>query len=94
MDQRQDARAFLRSGPWTPLDAAAQLAQQLQMLHAWTETHEPLDPSIERVIKVELVDLDHVLDLGEDSNLLVSAEQGNASVRQIQLLRKWLTTVR
>ena len=94
MDTYARAHAFLGSGPWIPLDVAAQLVQQLHMLHAWTETHEPLDPSIERVIEFELLALDHVLDLGDDSNLLVSVDQWKHSVRQIQLLRNWLTSVR
>jgi hypothetical protein len=94
MNSYARAHAFLRSGPWIPLEVAAQLVQQLQMLHAWTATHEPLDPSIGRVIECELVDLDHVLDLGNDSNVLVSLDHWQHSVRQIRLLRNWLTSVR
>jgi hypothetical protein len=94
MDTLARAYAFLRSGPWIPLEMAAQLVRQLHMLHAWTATHEPLDPSIERVIELELVALDHMLDLGNDSNVLVSVDHWKHSVRQIRLLRNWLTSVR
>jgi len=93
MDSRQDVRAFLKSGAWVPLDAAAQLTRQLQMLRAWVQAHKPLDLSVEQVIKIELADLAHLLDRGKNGNLLVPAERWQDAVQEIQLLRKWLTSL-
>ena len=93
MDPQQDVRAFLKSGTWVPLEAAAQLSEQLLLLRAWAEAHESLNLSIEQVIKIELADLGHLLDLGEERNVWVSAERWQAAVRQIQLLIRWLTSL-
>jgi hypothetical protein len=94
MGSDEDARAFLGTGAWVPVDVAAQLILHLQMLRLWVRAHEPLDSSLERVIRIELAEVGHLLTLGENGNQLVSADRWKAAVCRLRHLRKWLTRVR
>jgi hypothetical protein len=94
MGHRQNLRAFLGSSAWVPLEVAAQLTQHLTVLQGWANAHEPLDPAVALLINIEMADIEHLLDLGEACNLLVSAARWPAAVRDVELLTEWLTARR
>lgn len=57
----------------------------------WATAHEPLEPSIARLIRIQIADIDHLLDLGLHCNLLVSMDRWRAAVREIERFTNWLT---
>ena len=92
MGSHQQAREFLESGSWVPLDACAQLARDLEVLRTWMEAHAPLDRRITLPIKIALSDIDHLLSLGTHCNVLVPVDRWKTAVRATQLLVEDLTS--
>ena len=91
MESRRDSRAFLALGTWIPLGVEEQLFHQLKVLQAWATAHEPLKPSVARLIHIQLADIEHLLDLSIHCNLLVSADRWRAAVQELASLTGWLT---
>ena len=94
MRSRRDARAFLGLGSWIPLDIEGQLIHQLEVLRAWAPAHEPLEPSVARVVHIQLADIEHLLDLGTHCDMLVTADRWRATVQELAALTQWLTVPR
>jgi hypothetical protein len=94
MSSHRDLRAFLAFGAWVPLEVETQLLHHLKVLQAWATAHEPLEPSITRLIHIQLADIEHLLDLGRHCNLLVSADRWRAAVRDLERLIAWLAAPR
>ena len=90
MGSPQDKQAFLGAGVWIPVEVADQLSHCLQSLRRWTRAHEPLNPEITLLIKVELSEIDHLVELSRDYNILVSAERWRYVVRKICLFTEQL----
>jgi hypothetical protein len=94
MGSHRDSRAFLALGTWIPLEIAEQLFHQLKELQAWATAREPREPSIARLVHIQLADIEHLLDLGIHCNLLVSADRWRAAVQELASLTEWLTAPR
>jgi hypothetical protein len=91
MPSDRESQAFLGAGPWVPVETATQLSHQLEVLQAWTEPNEPLDSSIELMIRIQLIKVEFLLTLGCDYTILASAKRWRAAVRDIHLLMERLT---
>jgi hypothetical protein len=91
MPSDRESQAFLAAGPWVPVEAATQLIHQLKVLQAWAETNEPLDSSTELMIRLQLIKIEFLLDLGSYYNILASAKRWKAGAQDIQLLTERLT---
>ena len=94
MDAHRDARAFLALGTWVPLEVEEQLFYQLKVLQAWATAHEPLEPSIARLVHIQLAEIEHLLDLGIYCNLLVAVDRWRDTVQELASLTEWLTVPR
>ena len=94
MDSRRDSRTFLVLGTWMPLGVEEQLFHQLEVLQAWATAHEPLKPSVARLVHIQLADVEHLLDLGIHCNLLVSADRWRAAVQELASLTERLNVPR
>ena len=91
MRSRRSPRAFLALGPWIPLDVEQQLLHQLEVLQTWAAAHEPLEPSIARLVHIQLAEIEHLLDLGDRCGLLVSADRWRAAVHELASFKEWPT---
>ena len=88
MDSSRNLPTFPGTGAWVPVEAAEQLIQQMRLLRAWSKNQEHLKPAQALLIKIELSEVEYLLDL----DTVVPAERWQAVVKRIQLLTELLTS--
>ena len=91
MDRPRNFPDRLARGPWVPLDVARQLTATLTVLHRWAKTHQVTDSAIGLLIKIQMADLEHLLELDRTCDLLVTAERWEHALQGVQRLTRWLT---
>ena len=94
MQQNFSSRRFFENSVWVPLESVHQLTQSLKVLQAWAKANEPLAFLTTVLIRRRLEKIDHLLDLGTHSRVLVPTERWKQVVRELQLLTELLTARR
>ncbi len=94
MDYPRNIPERLACGSWVPPEVAAQLTASLRVRHRSAKTHGVTDRAVGLLIKIQMADLEHLLDVGDTCDLLVTADRCEHALHDVQRLTRWLTAPR